>query len=147
MEFDRPPGAATLTLRRALADESPRVVALALRQLSRMDGLDAPELLGAYVECGLEGVTPRPGFARRAVRNLLERGDAGLIRLLRCLERLGRTPQRLHVTLARIVMESLRELRDDRRVTSALRRWKLSPAGLVSLTVRRTNGSGRRKGP
>jgi HEAT repeat protein len=146
MEFDRPPGAATVSLRRALSDESPRVVALAIRQLSRMDAPDALELLGAYVECGLEGVTPRPGFARCAARNLLDRGEEGLKRLMRCLETLGRTPQRLHVTLARVVLDALRSLRDDRRVAKCVRRWKLSPAGLLSLAVRRTNGSGARNG-
>lgn len=146
MEFDRPPGAATLTLRRALADESPRVVALAVRQLSEMDAPDALELLGAYVECGLEDVATRPGFAKRAARSLLDQGDEGKQRLLLCLEKLGRTPQRLHVTLARILIDALRPLRDDRRVVKSIRRWKLSPAGLLSLAVRRTNGSGTRNG-
>lgn len=145
-ERDRPFGSTAGYLRRALADESPRVVALAIRALSRMGGPDALALLGAYIECGLEGVTPRRGFARHAARGLLRAGEEGLARLLRCLETLGRTPQRLHVTLARVVIDVLRERRSDKRVARCVRRWKLSPAGLLSLTVRRANGSGTRGG-
>ena len=61
-----------------------------------------------------------------------------------CLETLGRTAQRLHVTLARVVIELLRQHCGDRRVARCIRRWKLSPAGLLSLTVRRTKGPGTR---
>ena len=48
--------------------------------------------------------------------------------------------------MARVVIDLLREHRGDRRVSRCIRRWKLSPAGLLSLTVRRTNGSGPRSG-
>ena len=143
-EIERSTGSTTCYLRRALADESPRVVALAVRRLSGMQAPDATDLLGAYIECGLEDVTPRPGFVRPAARSLMQRGEDGLKRTMLCLETLGRTAQRLHVNLSRVVIEQLRPHRGDKRVARCLRRWKLSPAGLLSLTVRRSNGSGTR---
>jgi HEAT repeat protein len=125
-------------LRRALADESHRVTALAIQRLTASNHEQALELMGAYVEDGLENVVPEPEFARRAARSLLTRGDAGVERLCTCLDRLSSSPRQRRVRLARVVAETLRALSDRKQVERRLKRWRLSPSGLASLVLPRS---------
>ena len=134
-ETDRRPGALGRHLRRALSDESPRVVAAGLGRLLAWEDDAAIELLGCYVEGALDGAVPSPGFAGRAADRLLERGGPGLERLCDCLDRLRRGGSLRRVRLGRCVAERMAGRREDPRVRRSLRRWNLSLAGLAGRFV------------
>lgn len=140
-ELDERPASPLCHLERALRDPNRRVATLGIQRISVLDGDEVVELLGRYVECDLEGLTPRPDFARRAAQTLLRRGEAGTTRLCQCLARLGRSCQPGRIRVARAVSETLKPKRSEPGVRRCLRRWRFSPCGLASLLLPRGAGA------
>jgi hypothetical protein len=134
-DMDCTPETSLRYLRRALADVSAQVSGLAIQRLLAMEHESAIELLGAYIEDGLEQARSRPELARQAARGLLVKGDAGVERLCRSLDRLGRFPMPRRVRQAQVVVDTLRAVKDRKRVARSLGRWRFSPSGLMSLVL------------
>jgi hypothetical protein len=134
-EKDERPGSKIRHLFRGLRDPSPRVVSLALRQLTGMEEQEALNLLGEYIEADFSEVMPPPDFVRSAARGLLEKGERGIERLCGSLERLSKSVHPRRVRLAGLVAEILKKRNDNPKVRRSVRRWRISPSGIAALVM------------
>ena len=135
---DDRPADLTRYMRQALADENPRVAAVALQRLLELQGAEAEGLLGEVIDGGMARLQTSTKTVRRISRNLLLRGETGVKRLCACLDRLRGSVLPRRVRAARVAAETLRALRKDRLVRRCLVRWKLSPSGLAAVVLPRS---------
>jgi len=127
--------------RRALNDESPRVVKTAIRRLASVDTPESMELLGGFVADELRGASRCAETCQLAAEALLARGDDGGAQLATALRSLCASVQPREALLARDLAASLESRADAPAVREALSRWRFSPARMVSGVL----GQGRKR--
>jgi hypothetical protein len=132
-EIDQRPGSPGRHLRKALADPSRRVAAIALRRLGRSTSPGDPALLAECVTARPNrALAPRLAFRRQAARLLCDKGDEGVALLCDSLTRLRGSLHPRDLIVARSVAVLLDEQRANPRVRRSLKSWRLSPLGWIS---------------
>jgi hypothetical protein len=118
-------------LRRGLTDDDPEYVSLVVRSLGDLGTEGSLELLGAYIEGSLPSTEPIPGCAALAARCLVQKKEAGVVRLCKCLDALSRTLRPGRLRLALRLRDMLGDHLEVPAVRECLKRWRLSRAGLA----------------
>jgi hypothetical protein len=137
LDGDRPLRLAEL--KRALCEDSARFARVAVRCLAEMDCTDDDEpiqMLGDYIDGSL-GVEPVFDGGVRAAQSLIRLKQPGLQRLCQSLDQLQKRFDPRLAALGRRITELLAS-DDSEQVSTSIRRWKRSRAGIVSLFVPRT---------
>jgi hypothetical protein len=134
---DRRPGAAEHHLRCTLADEEPRLVALAAKRLTELGTDRSREVLVEYLGGKIPGARPVPELGAGILDALL-RNEQGVDRLCYLLGSMRGSFRPRTVRLAAIIAAKLSRYRGEPGVARALRHWKTSPAGIVARFLPRT---------